>query len=217
MPWYRIKFSEYDSDVFSISNKYEYQTRHISYMTYPTGRLETGDLLYRRGEYIWDETIEYPNLIDITWNFGVDESNEYYNIIALETIKDDNMYMLLHNKGRLYALHQPIENRFYKNIPQDLEKSFTGINCAESSIGLFLNTTMSNIVTDTFNLYNSATNNYDIGEYEIDDYVLPELLINKEDINNLYLNGNETFNTIPVQRIFETLKSIQSNLISTSK
>lgn len=213
MPWYRISFSNIDSDIFYLSDEREYQIRHLSYPNYPTGRLEFGNLLYRE-DYIWSEVEEYFSNTDVTWNLSDDGENEYFNILSLEKIRNNNMYIILHNKSRLYAIFQPLEERLSRNISPNIEKFFTDIGCSESSIGLFFNTIISNIVKDTLNLYNKASGKYSIDEYIIDVIPLEDI---EYDSNNLYINGNETFNAMVLQRILSSLRNIQAKLISVSE
>lgn len=211
-PWYKIKFSKIDSDIFYISTPKEYQTRHISYMTYPTGRLEFGNLLYRK-DYIWSEVEEYYNDIDINWNHGYDLANSYTNILTSEQVANNKMYMLLHNNSRIYVMSQPLPSRYDNNISQDIPKSFTGVDCSETSAGLYFNNTISNINKDTLNLYNQSYGIYSMDEFNLTVSSIPNIPYSS---NNLYINGNETFNVLVLRRITSLIKDIQTKLTANS-
>jgi hypothetical protein len=123
------------------------------------------------------------------------------------------MYMLLHNVGRLYVMKQPISNRFMSSIPLNIEKFYSGISCSESSIGLYFNTSISNLIKDTLNLFNQSSGTFSIYEKktivkQLNDFILKT--------DNLYINGNETINVLTLQRIFILLTEIQSKLLPVS-
>lgn len=213
MPTYTLKFSDLDSDIFYLYNKNEYQTRHISNPTYPTGRLETGNLLYFE-PYRWSEAFERHDVIPRRWDSTRTERNEYTNITASEVVVNDTMYLLLHNVGRLYAIYQPVIERYNNNVNVNINKEFTGVKCSESSIGPFLNSAFSNLINDTLNLYSKSYAVYNIGEFEVDSEPLPEFEFGDGD---LYVNGNETINALTIQRILLSIDGVQSNLLQKTK
>ena len=123
------------------------------------------------------------------------------------------MYTLLHNNGRLYTINQPNVDRYFNNISLNLEKNYTGTVCSNSSIGIFFNTNIKNLIKDTLNIMNKSSASFEIHERE----VLAQTLENyTTDSKNLYINGNETINIIALQRIFLTIHQIQSKLLSIS-
>jgi hypothetical protein len=207
---YGIRFSELDSDLFYTFNKKEYQTRHISNPTYPTGRLETSNLLYY-DPYKWNNAFELHTDLYVQWGFGITEENEYNNLTVTERIVNDSMYLLLHNKGRIYAMYQPLTSRYNNNVDINIPKQFTGVNCSESSIGPYINSSLANLINDTLNLYSKAYAVYNIKEFEIESEPLKEFDFG---VNDLYINGNEAINAIAMQRILSTIEDVQLNLIT---
>ena len=212
MDWYKIKFSQIDSDIFHISNKKEYQTRHLSYSTYPTGRLELSDLLYFK-RYTWGEATELYNTLDMTWGSGSYESNSYNNLLTNEIVKNNKMYMLLHNIGRIYPISQNVTNRYMNNIPLDTIRYSSDLYCTESSVGIYLNSIISNLLKDVLNLFNKAHSKFTIEEYNIYEKDLSDLTLS---IENMYMNGNETINVLTFQRIYSAMTELQTKLLPTT-
>lgn len=211
-PAYTIKFSDIDSDMFYVYNKFEYQTRFISNPTYPAGRLELNELYYPPN-YKWgNATIKY-NLFFARWSYANDESNFYNNLVSTELSKNDKMYMIHQNVGRVYAMHQPPNDRFYNSIPLNLVANFNGTVCSESTFGLYFNNSISNIVKDTVNLFIKSYGKFEIAEREVGVAKLDDLV---QLTNDLYLNGNETFNVLSLQRIFLLINDLQASLIPIS-
>jgi hypothetical protein len=209
---YNIKFTEFDSNVFYIWNSNGYQTRNISNSTYPSGRLELNDLKYPK-DYIWNTTDEIWNFLNLRWDVNGSLANRYNNLNTSVTISNNKMYMLLHNIGRLYVMNQTMDDRFYSNIPLNLQSFFTESTCSESSIGIYLNTNIANIAKDTLNILSKSNGSFDIYERsvflkQIDDFIL--------DTNNLYLNGNENINITSIQRILLSILNIQSKILPVS-
>lgn len=212
IPNYTVKFSDVDSDMFYVYNTHEYQTRFISFPDYPAGRLESGNLLFPY-PYIWNDADILWNFAFIVWNSGSLASNNPNILTSNEVIKNDKMYMLHHNIGRLYALHQPPPERFLNSIPLDIIANFNGTNCSESSFGLYFNNSISNIVKDTVNLFIKSYGKFLIHERYVDVQILENM---SQLTNDLYLNGNETFNVLSLQRIFLLINSLQLQLIPES-
>jgi len=209
---YTIKFSEFDSNIFNVYTEYEYQSRYISNPEYPSGRLESCDLFYPK-KYKWGELDHIWKYFNYSWNYSKKKSNYYNNLASSELVKNNKMYILHHNVGRLYAISQNLENRNLENIPNDLEKFFTGVICSESSLGLYFNTAISNLVKDTLNIFNKSSGSFEISEYTVINRELEDILY---DVSNLYINGNETINIITLQRIFILITQIQSRLLPVS-
>jgi hypothetical protein len=205
---YVIKFSEFDSNVFFLSNLKEYQTRYISNPKYPAGRLEACDLEYQNS-FIWNKVDQKWGAMRWRWKSEA-SSNNYNNLLASQLVKNNKMYMILHNIGRLYVIKQPLHDRFLSAIPLDTEKFYNGINCSESSLGLYFNTAISNLVKDTLNLFNQSLGSFSIYERKVITKQLNDFVLKTD---NLYINGNETINVIALQRIFILLTEIQSKLL----
>lgn len=208
----KIKFSAIDSDIFHTYSDVEYQTRYLSVPSYPTGRLEISELGYPE-RYKWNTANFVWKLADLHWGSGKFPSNFYKTLLSSEVIQNNKMYMLLHNLGRIYALNQPVDDRFLNNISLDTQKFFDGTVCSESSIGLYFNSSIINIVKDTLNLFNQASGSFTIGEREVYTKELQDFVLETE---NLYLNGNETINIVSLQRIFLLITEIQTRLLPES-
>jgi hypothetical protein len=210
--WYRISYSDMDSNIFNIYTNKEYQSRFISCPTYPHGRLELGELGYDYN-YLWKEpNLPFSqNVIQFRGLFG--DSDIYNTILASETIKNGKMYMLLHNYGRLYALSQPLSDKLTFNIPHNLEKYFEYTKCSSSSIGTYFNAIMSTLIRDTLNIFNKSTGSFNFNEYTVDLNSIQDFILKPE---NLYINGNETINVLTLQRIMKLLADIQTKILPTT-
>lgn len=208
---YKIKFCNIDSNVFYITNTNEYQARFISNPTYPSGRLDTCDLGYGK-QYKWNQVDQKFKSVPWTWMRRT-KSNYFYNLMSSELIKNNRMYLLLHNVGRLYAMRQPLNNRFLNSLPLDIAKFYDGVTCSESSLGLYFNTSISNLVKDTLNLFNQSSGSFSIYERKVISRQLNDFIFQ---IDDLYINGNETINVITVQRIFLLITEIQTKLLPVS-
>lgn len=209
---YSIKFSNIDSNVFYLSTRKQFQSRFISNPTYPSGRMETSELYYSENMK-WKDVAQKWKYYKIPWNSFKLESNSYNNLLVSEISKNDNMYLLLHNVGRLYSVKQPMNDRFLNAIPLDTVKYYNGTVCSESSFGLYFNSVISNLIKDTLNLFNQSTGSFSIKESEILSKQLEDVILETE---NLYINGNETPNIVTIQRIFSTIVDIQSILLPES-
>jgi hypothetical protein len=209
---YRVSFSTIDSDIIYTTNTHEHQTRHISNPTYPSGRLENGNLLYY-DRYIWNTTFEKYTKIPLKWNSTRQLSNYYNNLNTYEVVKNNNRYLLHHNVGRLYMIYQPLSNRYDSNIDIGTPKYFSEPKCSESSIGLYINTTLYNLVYDCLVLYNKSYGKFNISEYGVTKSPIGELEFNSP---TFYIHGNETFNNSTLQRIQTNIIETQEKIISTS-
>lgn len=209
---HKIKFSEFDSNVFYFYNELEYQSRFISSPTYPSGRLETCELNYFK-DYIWNTTDELWNYIPIKWDSNGSKSNYYYNITEASYQNNNKMYSILHNIGRIYAFNQPMEQRFFNAIPLNLEQNFNEATCTETSFGLYLNITLSSILKDTLNILNKADNSFSIEERTVISKQIEDFVLKTE---NLYINGNETINITSFQRIIQLITDIQKKILPVS-
>jgi len=204
----KIQFSDIDSNIFYINSSTEYQSRYISAPKYPSGRLELEDLHYPE-DLIWNTAFEIYNLVSLKWD-NINKSNTFNNLTTAETFTNNKMYMILHNVGRLYALQQYPNDRFLNAVPLNLSKSFKSISCNQSSIGLYLNSELSNLIYDTMNISNSSSNSFTITENSVN---LSELTLSDYNYNNSYFNGNETVNVITLQRISTNLINLQNKLL----
>jgi hypothetical protein len=209
---HKIKFSDYDSDVFITTNEYEHHTRYLSNPEYPSGRLDTCDLMYYSPK-VWNKTLELWEYAIPRWNSDLNYSNIYYNLINCSTIRNNKMYMILQNVGRIYAMSQPMNDRFLTPIPLNLPKNFQNVECSGSSIGLQLNIILRNLIEDTLSILRNSENTFNIEEREVifkklEDYSLL--------IENMYINGNETINVLTMQRILVNIFELQKRILPTT-
>jgi uncharacterized protein Yka (UPF0111/DUF47 family) len=94
-------------------------------------------------------------------------------------------------------------------VPLGLEKNYNGLKCSDSSIGLYLNDTIFNLIEDILQLYNNSKGYLTITEIETVESAFDNIEL---DISELYWNTNETLNTITLQRILKTITNIQDIL-----
>lgn len=205
----KVKFASYDSNVFYLYGQKEFQTRFLSNPTYPSGRLEKGDLSFPIFN-VWNKTGEAWNRMRSKWNGGRILSNRF-NLISVDiTIKNDSIYLLFINYGRVYVVKQPVNDRFYTALNLNITKDEDVLECSSSSFGLYFNTAILGILTDTLRLLSESKHTYIIGENtttpkEIGNYSL--------NTTNLFINGNETVNVVALQRILQDILDIQQTLI----
>jgi len=206
----KIEFSKIDSNIFYIKNQKEYQSRSITFPTYPNGRLENENLLYHDFSYKWGSTKQLYNYIDILWNSSNLESNKYNNYLSMEQIKNNNMYLLLHNNGRIYTIKQPVNDRYLNAVPLNLKKEFIETFCSQSSFGLYFNILITNIIKDILNIYNKCSNTF---RFDKSRTYLNDLQKLDISVKDLYINGNETINVIVLRRILQGILEIQKKLL----
>lgn len=209
---YKIEFAFEDSNVFSVSNDKEYHYHYISAPQYPSGRLEVGDFHYV-GNFIWNTTYEKYNIMPIFWNYDNSSANTYNNLVISSVSKFDKMFMIVHNKGRIYTMFQPMNSRFLNLVPLDLVKYFEYLDCSETSLGVNFNVILSNILKDVLNMFNQSTSS---ANFTPDGVELTQIANFNLDPVNLHLNGNETVNVVAFQRIMKLITDIQRKLLPTS-
>lgn len=205
----RVEFSEIDSDIIYTSNQKEFQTRHISAPQYPSGRLEQCDMLYPVRSK-WNTLVDIFNHVELKWNSYTMNSNSFNNLTTSINISNNKMYMILHNVGRIIALNQEINDRYLLGIPLSIEKYFNGAQCSKSSLGVYLNSQLFNIIKDTLTLFSMASNSFSLSEYTILAKQLDDVGM---DTLNLRMHGNESFNIIPMQRIMTNILKMQQKLL----
>lgn len=206
----RISFSSHDSNVLYLNSKSQSQTRLISNPTYPTGQMRENNLKYVKKETFKNYFQKFGNGV-LKWNTFQLDSNYFTNYMFDSITKSDKNYLFLLNSGRIYPIRQNITNSYLSAISLDLEKTYGGIRCADTSFGLFFNKTISYISKDILNLYTNATNSYSIGK---NDVFLNKIKQITYDTNNLYMNGNETVNVLMLQRVLTLLTDLQKQLIT---
>jgi hypothetical protein len=205
-----LAFSPNDSNVFYTSNNATIQGRLISKPQYQFGNATSSSYFYLK-DYIYGTTREYWNRIQIKYNSNSMPSNSFNNILFRIIPSGDNQYILTHNIGRIYASKLQMDDNYIASVPLDIQKSYNGTKCSESSFGLFFNVTVSNLVKDILRLRSLAAETYSLNNGVLTKNVLPDLDI---ELQNLYLNGNESINIVSIQRILSLINNIQNELIS---
>lgn len=205
-----ISFSGVDSNVFYIATNAVVQGRLLSNPSTSFGQTNSNTYFYLN-DYIYGTTDETWGHIQIKYNSNSLPSNSFNNILFKSIPKDTNQYLLTHNIGRIYASKLDMSNTYLNSVPLNIEKSYTGTNCSESSFGLFFNVTILNLVKDTLRLYGMAAETYSLSAAGVGKNVLSDLSF---EIDNLYLNGNESINIVSIQRILSLINFIQNELIS---
>ena len=165
--------------------------------------------------YTWNDKELYYNFSNvIKWNSNSLKSNSYNNILTESKNFGNTTYTLIHNIGRLYVAKQPV-NKFYKifKIPKDLPKTFTNVDCSNSSFGLYLNNSLKNIITDIISIFVNCECKLKVSE-DGSTIEISELENIKISIENMFFNGNEQLNVSTLNRIFETIVEIQRKLIN---
>lgn len=210
---YTVKFSGIDSDMFYTTNAREYQTRFISAPEWPAGRLEAGELHYP-ANYTWGQARFLWGAHEVPFGGSSSEANFYFNLlVSPEIIRNNKMYMLLHNIGRIYALHQPASDRFLNALPLNTVSNYSELACSETSLGLYFNASIFFIVRDVLILFSKSYGSFNIRERSVVVEQLKELTTTT---NDFYVNGNETFNVLTIQRILVLINDIQTALLSKS-
>ena len=204
-------FSIQDSNLFYLTVSDDIQLRLISNMAFPVGSAKNSNYFYLN-DYIYGTTDERFGNIQIKYNSNSLKSNFFNNILFKLRFKDNYQYLMTHNIGRVYVSKLSLDDNLLTAIPIDLEKSYNGISCSKSSIGLYLNSAITNIVKDTMKLYTLASHTISYNSGVLEYGAINDLNF---EIENLYFHGNETINVVALQRIFYLIADIQRQLIST--
>ncbi len=205
-----IIFSGVDSNVFYVSTNSVVQGRLLSNPTQSFGQTNDAGYFYLN-DYIYGTTDEAWGSIQIKYNSNSLPSNTFNNLLFKTISKETNQYLLTHNIGRIYASKLDMSDTYLNAIPLDIAKSYNGTTCSESSFGLFFNVTILNLVKDTLRLYGMAAETYSLSASGVGKNALYDLTF---EIDNLYINGNESVNIVSIQRILSLINFIQNELIS---
>lgn len=206
---YKIHFCYFDSNIIQIDTPTESQTRSVTNPLFPLSKSRISELFYPSKYTFGNFKVKFGEFFG-TWNYKDQLSNSYNTIIKNDLVKNDSIYTIIHNFGRVHFLKNQIPNYLFNLVPLDLIKNYNGIPCSESSIGLYFNNAISNIIKDTLLLYSKSYGGFTIQRQNVIVRELKDILKNT---NDLYLNGNETINTISLQRIFDLLYQMQEELL----
>lgn len=205
-----LLFSSVDSNIFYTLTDAVIQGRMLTKPQYFFGTTKS-DTYFYLDDYLYGTTRENWNQIQIKYNSNSLPSNSFNNLLFRTVPIDTTQYLLTHNIGRIYVSKLTMENTYVNSVPLNIQKSYTGTQCSESSFGLFFNVTISNLVKDTLRLYGLAAETYSLSGSTLTKGVLSDL---EFEIGNLYLNGNESVNIVSIQRILSLINFIQNELIS---
>ena len=214
-----LQFSQEDSDIFQIWQKgydltFYSQYRAIDRPDIPvseTGEANSSTYRYIK-KYKFDTTFEKFNEIQIKFNSNKLKSNSFNAVLQMMRQQDGYLYDITHNIGRIYVTKAQ-RSFFTATIPQNLSKTYSGIECSDSGAGILFNASLINLIRDTINLatLSQKTKGQSASTSEILALAEPieKLSI---DMENLRLNGNETFSEIAIRRIFSRIYTIQSKI-----
>lgn len=205
-----IKFSNFDSNIIYTSNLKQIQMRNITDGQYPFAFITEENLLYPE-DLKWGEAYAKFGSIKRKWNTKLMKSNNLNNILIDNQNVGSEFHLFLHNIGRIYALKQPISILNRTNLPLSLKKTYNGILTSETSFGVYFNSNLRKIVEDVLTLYQKASRTYTYSPDDVIDTTIKSLEI---DIENFYMQGNETFNALVLQRIIKNVVDLQKTLIS---
>jgi hypothetical protein len=213
-----LLFSDVDSNIITFTFKKYTQTRFISNSKYPASTSNNSNNSNKNFKYLeyyyWNNnTLLYSFSNNIKWNSNSLKSNSYNNILLSSKTIGIFTYTIVHNIGRIYVIKTPINNNKIFKIPKDLPKSFTTIECSNSSFGLYLNNALKNIVTDTISIFTNNECKIKMSQ-DGSNLIVSELENIKISIENMFFNGNEQLNVSTLNRIFETIIEIQRKLIN---
>jgi hypothetical protein len=218
-----LQFSQEDSDIFEIwqegyKGQFNSQKRSLDRPNVLLSNASS-DTTYKSlyiQDYLFNTTEEKFDQIQIKFNSNRMKSNSY-NLITQNSFQRNNFfYEVTHAYGRIFATKT--RRSFYINtIPLNLAKTYKSYECSDSGAGLSFNASLINLIRDTLNL--AALSQKTKGQVSDPVNILnlaepiEKLTI---DMENLRLNGNETFSEIAIRRIFQTIYSIQSKIYKVS-
>lgn len=205
-----IKFSSYDSNIIYLRGNTRVEIRCVSNPANAIGNFKEFSLKYPPRHTFGATNQKFGDSI-LKWNTSAMSSNRFTNILFSEITKGDKNYTILHNSGRLYALKQLININNYTSINKRVSKSFQNVQCGDFSFGLLFNRNITNILKDILTLYTKSTNSF---KFKKDDVLLSDIKKIDYDLKNLKINGNESINTVTMQRICDLITEIQRKLIA---
>jgi hypothetical protein len=153
-----IKFSDYDSNLFTIKDNGNLTERLITNPGPITSFVDTNDLLL-------PPDIKFDSLYKFNtnnWKFNTNklESNRISFINTLVDTFKDKTYSYYHNVGRLCFSSGSLNKKRISLVPADLQSFFNPDifdTVCESSLGVNLNVLIQDILRDTINIYNNFT------------------------------------------------------------
>lgn len=221
-----IKFSDEDSDFFyliktipvienSDQTRAETEIRPLKNINNRLAKARSSNFFYL-DDYIFNTTEEKFDKIQIKFNSNKMLSNSYNNLTYNTLQKDGYLYYILHNIGRIYVAKTK-KSIYEAYVPLNVSKNFTKVQCNQSSLGLSFNSAILSLLKDTINIATLVEKvKPSTGDLENPTYsVVPTPELNYE-LENLFLNGNESINVVSLQRIFILINDLQKKLVNLS-
>jgi hypothetical protein len=209
---YHVRFSQFDSDLIFTINDNEYQIRSIENSEYILGGLNESTLKYLPKFKFGDTFRKFGNP-EIKWSSNNSKSNNFNHIFSNEIVIGDISYHVLISTGRFYVIKQKITDFYQYKINRLLTKNAKTPVCGENSFGLYLNDNIYSILKDLSILQNQAECKY---SFEKNDTVMTEIENLLFENKNLFLNTNEKLHAANLQRIFDNIIKLQSQMLSIS-
>ena len=209
----RITFSKDDSNMFILRDLNSATTRFISSPEYPAGFFSSGNLQFLPNSY-FGFTLERFGDSRLAWNSNNLPSNRPSFISFAMEENDGNVFSLFQNTGRLYLT--TTTKLIYDNVlPLDLANTYDRELGCESSLGISLNSEIESILKDTLKIYvNLAliiTGTTIEGVPILARYTsYPNIDV---DFRDFEFHENEEINYNVVSRVFDSLYSLQRNVL----
>jgi hypothetical protein len=221
-----VKFSDEDSDFFYLikeltqidttnQTRAETEIRPLANINNRLSKARSSNFFYL-DDYLFNTTEEKINEIQIKFNSNKMLSNSYNNLTYTTLQKNGYLYYILHNIGRIY-ISKTRSSLYEAYVPLNVSKNFIQFNCNTSSLGLSFNSAILNLLKDTINIatlvekVKSSTG--DLANPTTSTIPTPEL---QYELENLFLNGNESVNVVSLQRIFTLINDLQKKLVNLS-
>jgi hypothetical protein len=220
-----LSFSTEDSDVFLITHTVDTEKRIESrIISNPDATIGvTGDVSYfYLRDYLWKDTLNTWNTIQIKHNSNAMQSNRFNNLTFNTVQNNGHAYSIVHNIGRIYASKGRYD-MYSSTIDTNLAKKFKQFNCSGNSIGIAFNIGILNLIKDLLSLYTTA---YQIKDYKsiknitVDDYIWKitnisidknELLWTTRDSSKVKKSTDPRFNAIPIENLIFELENTLIN------
>jgi hypothetical protein len=153
-----ISFSDYDSNLFSLTDNGNMTERMITNPSPVISFLDGIDLLLPP-DILFNSPYKFNTN---NWKFNTNrlESNRVSILNILTDTFKDKTYVYLHNIGRIYYSTNSVNKKRISLVPADLKSFFNPDvfdTICETSIGLNLNVLIQDILRDTINIYNNFT------------------------------------------------------------
>lgn len=201
----RVNFSNFDSNAIFTSNFDEIEIRSLNNPSNVLSKTSKEAFNYPRNYKFGDTNQTWGGSI-LKWNTNTLKSNFFNNIFFFNGVDGGiHYYYMIHNIGRLYPIKAKLSDLYQYSIPPNLERTYDGVECGDSSVGIFFNVNIKRLLDDVLTIYNQATNTFNIDNEKIYN-TIKEVDV---DSRNMFINMNESINVVSIQRIFSKITEIQ--------